>query len=172
VGFSGDEKIPLYCCSQLSEAILYQETETSLKFHDEFVSEMEKFGAYYMLFSKAEFLQNMLSFIEENNFGGKWGTVSYVDLKSEYSIELMNDHSWNQYDSFFKKDLPYRWQNEWRMLLVSNDMPLIPAGYDHYIATIKPLSWFHIGEVSELRTNSIEIRKTEENDLDRNLIKD
>lgn len=172
VGFSGDDKIPLYCCSQLSEAILYQETETSIRFRNEFVSEMEKFGGYYVLFNKSEFLQNMLGYIEEKHLGGKWGTVSYVDLKSEYSIELLNDNSRNQYDSFFKKDLSYRWQNEWRILLTSNDLPLIIERNHHYIATIKPLSWFHIGDVSELRTNAIEIRKMDETELGEDLSKE
>ena len=114
----------------------------------------------------------MLGYIEEKHLGGKWGTVSYVDLKSEYSIELLNDNSRNQYDSFFKKDLSYRWQNEWRILLTSNDLPLIIERNHHYIATIKPLSWFHIGDVSELRTNAIEIRKMDETELGEDLSKE
>ena len=42
VGFVNDNKVPLYCCSQLSEDILCKESETSLKFKEEFISEMEK----------------------------------------------------------------------------------------------------------------------------------
>lgn len=61
VGFKGDNKITLYyCCSQLSEHILRKETEFSLKFKEEFISEMEQFGSYHALFNKVEFLHNML----------------------------------------------------------------------------------------------------------------
>lgn len=170
VGFSGDDKIPLYCCSQLTEKILCKKTETSLKFREEFISEMEQFGAYYALFSKTEFLQHMYKYITDNNLGGKWGCVSYVDVQSEYPIEILNDKTRNQYDSFFKKDLSYTWQNEWRILLVSNQKPLIKDA-NYYIAKIKPLTWFHIGEISELRTNTIEIRETDKDDLNDDLLK-
>lgn len=83
VGFTGDNKIPMYCCSELSETILQKETDTSLKFRDEFISEMEQFGAYYILFSKIEFLQHMLDYINSNEIDGIWGDVSYVDIHLE-----------------------------------------------------------------------------------------
>lgn len=171
VGFSNDDKIPLYCCSQLSESILQKETETSLKFRNEFISEMEQFGLYYMLFSKAEFLQNMLDYISEIQLGGKWGPVSYVDIRSEYHIEILNDENRNQYDIFFKKDLSYLWQNEWRIILVPNGKPLIGENSDHFVATIKPLSWFHIGRIDELRTDSIEIRQIDDSELKENVLR-
>ena len=170
VGFKNDNKVPLYCCSQLSEHILQKKTETSLKFKDEFVSEMEQFGSYYALFSKAEFLQNMLDYITDNQFGGKWGPVSYVDIRSEYRIEILNDENRNQYDVFFKKDLSYQWQNEWRIILISNDIPLIGENDHHFIASIRPLNWFHIGHTSELRTNSIEIREVDDNKVSENVL--
>lgn len=163
VGFSNDNKIPLFCCSQISEAILWQEKETSLRFKEEFVSEMKKFGDYYMLFSKTEFMQSMLKFIEENQLGGKWGSLTYVDLQTEYPVELLNDETRNRYDAFFRKDQSYRWQNEWRILLTSNDTPLINQDNNHFVANIEPLSWFHIGDVSELCTNSIEISERADN---------
>lgn len=170
IGFSGDDKIPLYCSSQLTEKILYKETETSLKFREEFISEMEQFGCYYALFSKSEFLEHMCNYIIENNLSGKWGSVSYVDIQSEYPIEILNDESRNQYDSFFKKDISYEWQNEWRMLLVSNETPLLEND-NHYIAEIEPLTWYHIGKTSELRTNTIGIQETIDDDSNEDLLK-
>lgn len=159
VGFHNDNKIPLYCCSRLSETILEKETDTSFRFKEAFLSEMEKFGKYYALFNLEEFMNNMLDFMKPNQIGGKWGAVSYVDIKSEYQIELLNDPVRDQYQAFFKKDISYQWQNEWRVLLVSNGEPLIGQSDDHYVANIKPLRWFHIGEIGELRANRIEIRE-------------
>lgn len=170
VGFKGDSKVPLYCCSQLSEHILRKETEFSLKFKEEFISEMEQFGSYYALINKIEFLQKMLDYIAENQLGGKWGAVSYVDIHSEYHIEILNDENRNQYDVFFKKDLHYQWQNEWRIVLVSNDIPLIGEDNHHFIASIKPLSWFYIGNVSELRNNAIEIRKVDDSEVNESVL--
>ena len=171
VGFKGDNKIPLYCCSQLSEHILRKETEFSLKFKEEFISEMEQFGSYHAIFSKVEFLQNMLDYIDDNQLGGKWGAVSYVDIHSEYHIEILNDENRNQYNVFFKKDLSYQWQNEWRIILVSNGAPLIGENDHHFVASIKPLSWFHIGHIRELRDNSIEIKEVDDSEVDGNVLR-
>jgi len=163
VGFINDDKIPLYCCSQLSDSILIKETDTSFKFRDEFISEMEKFGGYYALFMKNEFLQNMVNHINDKQFNAKWGPVSYVDIQSEYQINIIADKDRNKLEAFFKKDSTYMWQNEWRILMASsNDKPIISKEDNHYIAQIKPLTWFHIGEISELRSGSIKLSETDD----------
>lgn len=170
VGFSGDDKIPLFCCLQLSESILQKEAETSISFREEFVSEMEQFGEYYLLFSKAEFLQHMLDYLTDHDLGGKWGPVSYVSLQTAYHIEMLNDPSRKTYDVFFKKDVSYAWQNEWRILLASRDKPLLDCNTHHYVVEMKPLSWFHIGKISELRTTAIEIRQTEDDEPEKDAL--
>ena len=72
---------------------------------------------------------------------------------------------------FFKKDLSYQWQNEWRIILVSNDSPLIGENNHHFVASIKTLSWFHIGHIRDLRDNSIEIKEVDDNEVDGNVIR-
>lgn len=161
LGFEKDDKIPLFCCSQISESILIKESETSLRFREEFISEMEQFGSYYILFSKIEFLQNMLEYIHQNNIGGKWGPVSYVDIQSEYSTNILCDDNRNQYNVFFQKDKSYFWQSEWRILLASNNKSLIDTNEHYYIAKTKSLNWFHIGDIQTLRDATIELVETD-----------
>lgn len=171
LGFAGDDKIPLYCCSQISEDILRKETEMKIKFRPEFIKEMSQFGSYYAVFSKNELLQNVNDFVKLNGLVCMNGIVSYVDIHSEYDLQILNGSRTDQYQSFFKKDLLYRWQNEWRMLIVSsNDDPLIDQSHNHYIANIKPLKWFYIGNVEDLCTNAIEIREVDDADLDENVL--
>lgn len=171
LGFAGDDKIPLYCCSQISEDILQKETETKIKFRPEFIKEMSQFGAYYAVFSKNELLQNVSDFIKSNCLVCMNNIVSYVDIHSEYDLQLLNENHTDPYRSFFKKDVLYRWQNEWRMLIVSsNDDPLIDQSHNHYIANIKPLKWFYTGNVEDLYTNVIEIREVDDTDLSENVL--
>lgn len=172
LGFAGDDKIPLYCCSQISEDILQKETERKIKFRPEFIEEMRQFGSYYAVFSKNELLHNVSDFIKSNGLVCMNNIVSYVDIHSEYDIQLLNENHIDQYRSFFKKDVLYRWQNEWRMLIVSsNDDPLIDQSHNHYIANIKPLKWFYIGNVEDLYTNAIEIREVDDADLGENVLR-
>jgi len=105
----------------------------------------------------------MVNQINDKQFNAKWGPVSYVDIQSEYQINIIADKDRNKLEAFFKKDSTYMWQNEWRILMASsNDKPIISKEDNHYIAQIKPLTWFHIGEISELRSGSIKLSETDD----------
>lgn len=163
VGFQGDDKIPLFCCSQLNEKILEKESETTLKFKDSFLNEMLQFGKYFLMFLEYEFLENITDFISEKNIGAKCGPISYQDIQSTYDIDILGNKKYNQYDAFFKKDVLYKNQNEWRILLISNEeKALIGDDNSSFIANIKPLQWSHIGEISDLKKARINIEIHEE----------
>lgn len=163
LGFDGDSKIPLFCCSQLDENILVKETETVLKFKSEFIDEMCKFGKYFLMFHKFDLVKNISDYVIQNNMGAKWGPVCYQNIYSAYDIGMVGDDKLNQYERFFQKDNLYRNQNEWRVLLVSDgDKPLIGETQSSFVANIGALSWCYIGEISELKDTCINIKKKEE----------
>lgn len=152
MGFSGDDKIPLFCSTQVDENILIKITDTQWRFKEEFISEMEQFGAYYLLFYKIE-LQKGLDELA-HDIGANWvaDKVVYKNILETYDINLMNKDtsSYDYLESFFIKDNMYRWQNEWRIVL-HRDQPIIGKMEDHYEANIKPLTLYHIGKVEDLR---------------------
>ena len=152
MGFSGDDKIPLFCSTQVDENILIKITDTQWRFKEEFTSEMEQFGEYYLLFYKIE-LQNGLDELA-HDIGANWvaDKVVYKNILETYDINLMNKDtsSYDYLESFFIKDNMYRWQNEWRIVL-HRDQPIIGKMEDHYEANIKPLTLYHIGKVEDLR---------------------
>lgn len=114
-----------------------------------------------MLFSLDEFLERIIDYVNKIDIGAKWGSVTYRDILTAYSIDLLNDDERYNYNRFFNKDIPYRWQNEWRLMLV-NQTPLIGPNENHCIAEIKTLNWFHIGSINDLRENKIVIKEEPE----------
>lgn len=153
-GFKGDDKIPIFCCTDVTEEILEEPINHSMAFKENFIKEMEQFGFYYMIFSKMELITKLYTYIQKNGFGGKWGPVSYKALDNPYDTSAMRNDL-NGYDAFFIKDISYKWQNEWRIILEPSRTPIITENEHYHIASIPPLNWFHIGEINELKTYKI-----------------
>ena len=158
-GFSGDDKIPLFCCSQLDETILRKVTDTEWAFCEEFISEMEKFGEYYLIFFKNELLNGLVPYADGLGAGYGEGKVSYQDISQAYDINRISDGTKNLFQPFLKKDISYKWQNEWRVFFARKDgTPIIGNDEHHHIATIPPLSFYKMGSIAELRELTIEVK--------------
>lgn len=159
LGFSGDNKIPLFCCTQVDEQILNKKTDTKWSFKEEFISEMEQFGEYYLLFYKVELLLGLDKHAQDIGAKIVTGKVSYLDILDAYDIGLMDAPDRDYLVPFFKKDSSYRWQNEWRIAML-REPSLIGDSENHYVASIEPFTFYHIGKVKDLR--SIEVGVHEE----------
>lgn len=151
LGFSGDDKIPLFCCTQVDEHILNKKTDTQWSFKEEFISEMEQFGEYYMLFYKVELQLGLDKHAHEIGAKVIADKVSYQDILDVYEIGLMAAPNRNYVTPFFKKDTSYQWQNEWRIVMLREN-PLIGNSENHYVANITPLTFYHIGKIKDLRS--------------------
>ncbi len=164
VGFQNDDKIPLFCATALSQDILYKKTDTEFAFRQEFIQEMQQFGKYFAIFSASEFIEKMSVFVEKNHMAVQYGPVDYVEIHKQYDIEMLNEDTRPGIEAFFKKDVSYRWQNEWRIILLGakDAPPIIPPGSGYFIANIGTLNWFHIMETKDLLTNTIQIREVDD----------
>lgn len=151
LGFSGDDKIPLFCCTQVDEKILYKKTETQWGFKEEFISEMEQFGEFYLLFYKVELLMGLDKHAQEIGAKLVADKVSYQDILDAYDINLMDSPDRNYLAPFFKKDTVYQWQNEWRIVML-REPSLIGGAENHYVASTIPFTFFQIGKVKDLRS--------------------
>ena len=164
IGFQNDDKIPLFCATVLSEDILYKKSDTEFAFKKEFIQEMRQFGKYLAVFSASEFIEKMSSFVEKNHMAAQYGLVDYVDIHRQYDIEMLNEDTRPGTEAFFKKDVSYRWQNEWRIILLGakDSPPIIPPDSSSFIANIGALNWFHNIETEDLLTNMIQIREVDD----------
>lgn len=154
LGFSGDDKIPLFCCTQVDEKILNKKTDTQWSFKEEFISEMEQFGEFYILFYKVELLIGLDKHAREIGATIVADKVSYLDILDAYDLNLIDSPDRNYLSPFFQKDTTYQWQNEWRITML-REPSLIGTFENHYVASTTPFTLYHIGKVKDLR--SVEI---------------
>lgn len=154
-GFDKDDKVPMFCCSILTENILYKESESVFRFKDDFVQEMEKFGEFFMAFSGNEFMESIDVLSKESSILYRAGKVKYSDIFTTYDLDTIEEQTKDQYEPFFNKHFSYKWQNEWRLILAAKDRWLIDKDEHFFVANIKPLEIYRIGEVKELRDLAI-----------------
>lgn len=155
VGFDKDDKVPMFCCSILTEEILYKESDVEFGFREEFVEEMEKFGDFFMAFSGNEFVKNIDALSSQVDILYRVGKVKYDDIFKKYDLDNIDADNKDQYEPFFNKHFSYKWQNEWRLILAAKDRWLIDKDEHFFVANIKPLEIYRIGEVKELRDLAI-----------------
>ncbi len=151
VGFKNDDKIPLFCCSIVSDKILDLQENGKMRFTNEFVSEMQKFGEYYMIFDLNELIDGIQEYIDDNKIYAQSGCVEYKDIYTAYDIETFNFHTRNIFESFFIKDSSYCLQNEWRVLLDNRNQELISETENHLLINIKPFKYQFIDVVGNMK---------------------
>jgi hypothetical protein len=150
-GLKNDDKIPVFCASVFDGAII----DPPEKFHSmlckEFIKEITKFGKYVVCFSLDEFLAKALLHSLENGFKWNHSKVDYFDTKAAYS-QFRDDQDMTDAFPFalFKKDYPYHWQNEWRLVFRNDGNTIIPPEKDYYVMCIEPLENAKIFSIDEL----------------------
>lgn len=160
-GFDRDDKIPMFCCSLVSEEILEFTSSGELKIRKEYLREMRKFGNFFCVFTLEELVSGLRQVEEKNEFVMLERKVQYTNIKKEYLPEILNDQNRCQYEPFFKKDLAYRWQNEWRVLFHSDNGPIISDNENHYIAQISAFQWFESGTLDDLEHKRVPLQPIE-----------
>lgn len=160
MGFSGDDKIPIFCASLMDDCILERTSDTSCKFRKEFLDELTKFGRYVSIINYSEFSQKIKLKQQENQdlFMMMSGKVKYSNIMQEHGFEGMSKeyNTSEKYMAFFKKDKSYEWQNEFRLMLLSNN-ELIDNKNDSYILDIGKFEYANIASTDALATGSIQV---------------
>lgn len=151
VGFANDDKIPLFCCSIVSDKILDIQENGTMKFNDEFIAEMQKFGEYYMIFDLNELVDGMQEYANKYKIYARSACVEYKDIYEVYNIETFDLHKRDIFEPFFVKDSSYCLQNEWRILLDNGNKKLISETENHLLVKIKPFEQFLIDEVNNMK---------------------
>lgn len=159
VGFDKDDKVPMFCCSMLTEEILYKENDFEFRFREEFVSEMEKFGDFFIAFDGYEFMSKINCLNQKSGILYRAGKVKYDDIFNKYDLDKISKQTRDQYDPFFNKHYSYKWQNEWRLIFAAKDRWLIGENEHSFLENIEPLEIYRIGEVKELRSLLIAVKE-------------
>lgn len=149
LGFDGDDKVPIFCCSALNYNILNcNGNRYTLK--EEFIKEIQQFGKYFAYVSWNEFANKMDAISQAKRIGYEIGEVTYADIAKKYAKEsLAVNNLIEQYEVFFYKDESYKWQNEIRVILDSPDGSLI-GDNDYYVLNVGGFSNVRLWDINEL----------------------
>ena len=136
-GFAGDDRIPMFCSGMLTADIMEITGDEIFRIKKEYIEELKKFGNYVAVISVEEMYEKLRVYNQANPTSAfLYGRVKYTDIMHEYSLtDCTKEDELGVYSSFFKKDLSYRFQNEWRVLMVGSEPP-VPENEDHVVLNV------------------------------------
>ena len=136
-GFVGDDKIPMFCSGVLTADIMEITGDETFRIKKEYIEEWKKFGNYVAVISMGEMYEKLQAYHQANPTRAfLYGRVKYTDIMHEYSLtDYSKEDELGLYSSFFKKDLSYRFQNEWRILMIGSE-PFVPENEDHAVVNV------------------------------------
>lgn len=157
-GFSGDDKIPIFCACMMDERMVEVTGENSFRIKREYLDEMKKFGTHILFIPYGE----MRSKLEEYNskhpeIAFYEGPVRYTDIMKEYQVADIEDKSWQkEVETFFIKDEKYKYQNEWRILACA-EQPLIGENTDFWTCDLGEFQYALKMGISDLENGEFHI---------------
>ncbi len=120
VGFVGDDKIPMFCATFYCHDILDKMDDDSYRMKIDVADELKKFGKYALIIHFGEFIYRIKEYAKNHDLYYRYGMINYSDKK--FLMEsIMHKTFDEQLDAFFKKDISYKNQNEWRLILLKSD---------------------------------------------------
>lgn len=148
----GDENTFIFCSAMITKDILItscEEKSNPLVFCDEFKKAVQPFGDYALIFSAAEICGRLTEAkkIAPYPLGYISGPIIYRDLNdfSEASkYHTAYNVSGSEYDRYFVKNLSYRNQNEWRLIIDGSEKPLEANCGDGFSIHIGKLDWAYL----------------------------
>lgn len=157
LGFEGDDKVPLFCACALTHDILEYRGRGRFKIKSKYLEELQKFGKYVAIITYDEMEKKIRKFLDDHpGFAAKYGGVQYTDIKKEYSFE--EDEEGDRYQRFFKKDIHYKYQNEFRLLFVAKNR-IIGEDSDHWICNVGKFVYGYVVPAEEIMKSNITFKK-------------
>lgn len=119
-GFSGDDKIPIFCACLFTDEMMEKTGETSFRIKKDYVEVLAQFGSYVAMIPIGEVLEKLNQYEKLHpDIAFKAEPVRYTDIKKEYMADILNDDERDWTEPFFIKDNSYHLQNEWRLIAFS-----------------------------------------------------
>lgn len=142
-GIEGDNKFPIFCSTLFNENIISKNvhingTSKTFKFKNSYINESRELGKYAVVFSASELLSKIKAKVDAKEYKEVIGdVVNYWDIHTLYKFHDIYPYVRN-YRYFFNKDLKYKNQNEYRILIPDNT--LIEKDKDYYKMSVGELT--------------------------------
>lgn len=153
------EKIPIFCCSIIDEEILIKKDDCHFDFKEEFIQEMKKWGNTFILINLSELLNKIIKECDNYNITCYANKINYdQDIRVLSYDEMHYEFNVNPCEAFFHKTSEYKWQNEFRILLYSNEK-IISETEDSFTLNVGELNDAVIYQFDDLSNMAIKIVK-------------
>ena len=149
LSYKDDDDLLMFCAAKVTEKVMRTEDGNRWVLIDAFKNELKKFGDYAILLWSNEVLEHIVGSdqYQHNHLAYSADSITYRD-KQNYSEEAVY-HSGSPLDVYFTKDSSYAVQNEWRVLLASND-PIELNEHGGYYLDVAPFENAIIMRTEEL----------------------
>ena len=159
-GLPNDDKIPIFCATQLDESIIDSISDSMGVFCEEFKREISQFGRYAVCISVDEFLKKSDCYVAEKELCYQFGKITYINYADifpptvykenvsrrlqqfsgmiyKHSGEIIEGYYADTSElSLFQKNTSYAWQNEWRFVLKNDKNDIIPETQDYHVMSV------------------------------------
>jgi len=155
LSYNNDDNRFIFCSAMINNTILeYSSSENSHILCQAFKDNISQFGEHVIIFWSSELIKRLNTVLDNSikKFGYLFNPISYVDftdfLGYNYFIEAQKKHS-NFYARYFIKDISYKIQNEWRLLINGLDCHLEANCGEGFLVDIGK---FEIAQIYETST--------------------
>lgn len=154
----GDENLMMFCAAAITVEVMDNVGGNKWHFKDEFKSAIQNFGDYVLLFWSIDLLEHIELPTDSSGqrIGYDSGPILYRDL-SDYdnTEEYRKTGSW--LDRYFVKGLPYKNQNEWRVIIDGEKEPLKANCGKGFLLQTSSFEYSRLMKTAELLNGEIEI---------------
>mgnify|MGYP001012654701 CR=1 FL=1 len=150
-GFVGDDKVPIFCTTLLSDKIL-EKRNNKYYFKECVKNNLINFGDFAVIFLYKELEDNLLEYAQSMNIPFASHLIRYTNLNNKNNAHFDLYRKKDPFTKFFIKDNFYKSQNEVRFLF-----PIIMAQEKPVVAKIRPLNFHKEFDTNELFNSSIEL---------------
>jgi hypothetical protein len=149
----------MFCATYYCYDILDKIDNDTYKIKADVAEELKQFGRYALIIHLGEFVYRIKEYAKKYDLYYRFGKINYTDDKFLMGSIMDKDFD-TQLDAFFKKNISYKKQNEWRLILLKSDgSSLISENCDSITIEIDKLEGVTIFEASEILTGTITISK-------------
>jgi hypothetical protein len=149
----GDDDLFILCAAKIDINNLSEINTDEYVFSNEFKESIRQFGEFAVLFDMSELLFRLRAAQKDASppFGYKYDSIFYINFKDfSNSDEINNAYNRHKspYNQYFVKDLKYKNQNEWRIIIDGSTKHLKANCGEGYSLEVGKFDWVHICKTS------------------------
>lgn len=157
-GLAGDENIMMFCGAAITTEIMDNDKDNIWHFKEDFKRAIQNFGEYVLLIWSIELIEHIEKAMDK--VGQKIlydsGLICYRDFKNYTDMNKYRE-SENLNDRYFVKELSYKNQNEWRVIIDGEKDALTPNCGSGFILKSYPFQISRLMKTEELLNGEIRI---------------